>query len=66
MFICKGFYGSVQLGFGPNSEIDSTTTSLKIVNPLLIEGMQVVHHHNMGAPAIGSIELVGYLVDCGE
>jgi hypothetical protein len=66
MFICRAFYGSVQPGFGPNSEIDSTTTGLKTVNPLLTAGMQVVRHHNMGAPTIGSIELVGYLVDGGE
>ena len=66
MFICKGFYGSVRPRFGPNSEIDSTTTGLKTLNPLLTTGLQVMHHHNMGAPVIGSIKLVGYLVDGGE
>ena len=66
MFIIKGVYVSVQLGFGPNSEIDPTTTGLKTLNPLLAMGMQVVDHHDMGPPTIGSIALAGYLVDGGE
>ena len=57
---------SVQLGFGPNSEIDLTTAGLKTLNPLLATGMQVVDHHDMGPPTIGSIALASYPVDGGE
>ena len=56
----------VRLRFGPNSEIDQTIVGLKTLNPLLTADMQVVDHHNMGAPMIGSIALAGYLVDGGE
>ncbi len=66
MFIIKGVYVSIRLKFGPNTEIDLTTTGLKTLNPLLTAGMQVVDHHDMGAPMIESIALAGYLVNGGE
>ena len=57
---------SVQLEFGPNSEINLTTAGLKTLNPLLATGMQVVDHHDMGPPTIRSIALASYPVDGGE
>ena len=66
MFIIKGVYVSIWLKFGPNTEIDLTTAGLKTLNPLFTAGMQVVDHHDMGAPMIGSIPLAGYLVNGGE